>query len=284
MTRSLPAACLVSLVLLAVTGTARADPAADRPYWRRNLFKRFLGDQKFLATTWWPAEGRRYDFSIPMVTAIAAASGSSTGGIDRSWQRSIETWTTGEKRDVAEAFTLLGDSKTAAALLGGTYLASRWAGNLRMQRTASLSSEALLNTALYTGLLKRLTRRTRPASSGVGEFFVVHPGVGQEPTSFPSGHATGAFAVATIFAWEFREKRWVGWAAYGTASLVAVSRVGLGRHFPSDVLAGAVLGRSVGRMVTHRAGGEVASHPWDRLEPIYEPRNGGIGIGYRRVW
>ena len=126
--------------------------------------------------------------------------------------------------------------------------------------------------------------QTRPASSGVGEFFVVRPGEGQEPTSFPSGHATGAFAVAAVFAWEFRERRWARWVAYGTASLVAVSRVGLGRHFPSDVLAGAVLGRSIGRMVTHRAGGEAGSRPRNRLELIYEPRNGGIGIGYRRAW
>ncbi len=262
-------------------------PEVDaRPYWRRNLLKRFLGDQKFLAVSWWPAESRHYEFSVPLVIAVLEASGSAdgAGGLDLRWERSIEGWSVGERRDVAEGLTRLGDAESAIVLVGSTYLISRWIGNERTERAASLSAEALMNTALHTALLKRLTRRTRPAAGGVGDFFVVHPQGGQETTSFPSGHASGAFAVATVFAWEFRDKRWVPWVAYGTAGLIGLSRVGLGRHFPSDVLAGAVLGHSTGRMVVHRNGGADEMRRGTRLEPLFEPRNNDLGIGYRRTW
>lgn len=257
--------------------------ADDRPYWRTNLFRRFLGDQKFLLTTWWPAESRRYTFSFPLIGAVAGASGS-FGEFDRSWQRSAEEWTEGTRRDVAEAISRLGSSESALVLLGSTYLISRWAGNERMQRASSLSAEALLSTAVYSTLLKRLTRRTRPSQSGTGEFFVFRGGQGQSTSSFPSGHAMGAFAVAGVFSREFRDKRWVRWVAYGTAGLIAFSRVSLGRHFPTDVIAGAVIGDSVGRMVVHRSGGEASSIGRFRLAPLYEPRNNGYGLTYRHAW
>ncbi|MGQ9588409.1 MAG: phosphatase PAP2 family protein [Thermoplasmata archaeon] len=61
--------------------------------------------------------------------------------------------------------------------------------------------------------------------------------------SFPSGHATRAFAMA-VFIWlGFRWK--AGVVATGVALLIGMSRVYLGVHWPSDVLTGAVLGAAV---------------------------------------
>lgn len=57
--------------------------------------------------------------------------------------------------------------------------------------------------------------------------------------SFPSGHATQAFMAATIFAAAFRRFRA---AIFSVAALVAFSRVYLGAHYLSDVMAGSVLG------------------------------------------
>lgn len=61
--------------------------------------------------------------------------------------------------------------------------------------------------------------------------------------SFPSGHATVAFVGAFVLAWRYPRLRW---ALFGFASLVALSRVHLGVHYPSDVLAGSALGCLIG--------------------------------------
>ncbi len=58
--------------------------------------------------------------------------------------------------------------------------------------------------------------------------------------SFPSGHASRAFAMATLIA--FGTKHRVGATAFVLAALIGVSRIYLGLHWPTDVLGGAVVG------------------------------------------
>jgi undecaprenyl-diphosphatase len=93
-------------------------------------------------------------------------------------------------------------------------------------------------------LLKNLLCRARPNAAGAGEFFAAFPcvPVPYALASFPSGHATTAFALATVLSLWYPRGRWV-WGA--GAVLVGWSRIVLGSHFPSDVLAGAVLGAAV---------------------------------------
>ncbi len=64
--------------------------------------------------------------------------------------------------------------------------------------------------------------------------------------SFPSGHTQIAFTVATVLLWAFARAGKLKWwgvvIILGVASLIGVSRIYVGAHFPSDVLGGAVLG------------------------------------------
>ncbi len=97
----------------------------------------------------------------------------------------------------------------------------------------------LVVVAIAVFSLKALFGRSRPCM--VAD---VHALVFATPTdpSFPSGHAAGAFALAAYVALEARVHVVVKVALFVIAAGIALSRVVLGVHFPSDVLAGALLG------------------------------------------
>jgi membrane-associated phospholipid phosphatase len=86
--------------------------------------------------------------------------------------------------------------------------------------------------------LKSVTNVTRPADKYPNEIFVTTP---EHNGAFPSGHATLAFATATSLAIQYK-KWYITVPAYVWASAVGYSRIYLGYHLPSQVLAGAALG------------------------------------------
>lgn len=69
------------------------------------------------------------------------------------------------------------------------------------------------------------------------------------PYSFPSGHTSTAFVLATVLAWRKPEARKY---FYGIAVLVGISRMYLGVHFPSDIIVGALVGHASGKTVLKR--------------------------------
>lgn len=104
----------------------------------------------------------------------------------------------------------------------------------------------LVAVAIAVFGLKAAFGRARPCSCLAD----VHALVFSTPTdpSFPSGHAAGAFAVAAFVAFEPRVHVGVKVVLFVVAIGIALSRVVLGVHFPSDVFAGAVLGTTIAIM------------------------------------
>lgn len=92
---------------------------------------------------------------------------------------------------------------------------------------------------LYKVLKNRL-RRNRPAQAIAGFHSVITPA---DQFSFPSGHTSGAFLVATVAAGLFPL---LFWPLYLWAAAVGAARILLGVHFPTDTLAGATMGTSIG--------------------------------------
>ena len=98
---------------------------------------------------------------------------------------------------------------------------------------------------LSSSVIKALVARPRPCHEvdGMpvlqGIHLLVTCGSGK---SFPSSHAVNNFAMATLFAYYYR--RWT-WPFFVWATLVALSRVAVGVHYPSDIAGGAIIGMLV---------------------------------------
>lgn len=118
----------------------------------------------------------------------------------------------------------------------------------RLKDAGEMCLYTLAASTLVVHLTKHLFGRPRPRlfDKGLAEWGASLLAGIQGFDSFPSGHATSTFAVATICARAYPRARVL---FYGGASVVAFSRVYLGSHFLSDVVAGLILGLLVGHLM-----------------------------------
>lgn len=145
-----------------------------------------------------------------------------------------------EGRNAAQFASGSGSLIYLAAGLGLPLLEDGAHGKAHTARVA----DALLVTGALTEGIKALTREKRPDSN--------------ERDSFPSGHTSAAFAVATVES-AIHPRQGVLWFAGATA--IGLSRIRLNRHHPQDVAAGALLGIVVGRLEVAQSHGIVLT-PW----------------------
>jgi hypothetical protein len=137
----------------------------------------------------------------------------------------------------------LGASYTLAGFSGATYLLGKTIGNEHVSKTGLMGLEALAHAEVIVYGLKYATGRERPTENdGKGRFW-------KGSDSFPSGHSTTTFAVATVFAYEYSRHIAVPIAAYSVATAIAASRTAARRHWVSDVAVGASFGFLIGRYV-----------------------------------
>lgn len=106
-----------------------------------------------------------------------------------------------------------------------------------LTQEAFVVGASVVASTVITTLMKKTIDRPRP--------FVTYPDIVKlsdvGSASFPSGHTSGAFSLATALSLEC-PKWYVVAPSYIWASAVAYSRMDLGVHYPSDVLMGAVVG------------------------------------------
>ena len=126
-----------------------------------------------------------------------------------------------------------GEQITFAMIAGG------WLAHDDHLRNSGIDAlEASVISSMVTKIGKKAFRRERPN--------------GSDNQSFPSGHATNAFAIATAISSDYGDQHpSVPIIAYTLATSVAFARVNDKVHFPADVVAGALIGRAVAKGVTH---------------------------------
>lgn len=161
---------------------------------------------------------------------------------------------------VGGTFGGIGVMAPAAGLL---FVAGRGSDDPRFRAVTYDLAQAMVVTQAYTTALKLGVGRTRPDGSNA--------------LSFPSGHTSNAFALATVARHHYGAR--AGALAYGAAGLIGISRLEKDVHHLSDVLAGAALGYVVGRTVVRENGEPIRGEKQLTLVPVSDPRGRGIGLG-----
>jgi len=134
-------------------------------------------------------------------------------------------------------------------VLGGFYLAGALGNNDKASAVAQDGLTAcLIASGIVTPTLKFITGRARPRENvGIAHFRPLSGSYALN-SSFPSGHTTQAFALASAISGHYDDS-WVKYSSYTVAGLVGVARSYHDAHFASDVLAGALVGTLVGQSV-----------------------------------
>lgn len=123
-----------------------------------------------------------------------------------------------------------GSSPTALALGN---ISVFYFGGEKEKNIVKLAVTSWAGAFATTTLIKGLVNRERPE----------HQYSSRWDSSFPSGHTSSWFALATVYSAKYPKYTI---PLYGAGVLVGLSRIYLGEHYPSDVLTGAIIGVGFG--------------------------------------
>ncbi len=141
-------------------------------------------------------------------------------------------------------------SSYSLGVMGGFYLYGALGNN---QKSINVGEDLVLATivsAMLNQSTKMLTNRSRPRDNLDNNNFQGYTGLNNN-SSFPSGHTTEAFTLASVIATHYEDQPWVVYSSYSLASIVGMARMYNDAHWASDVLTSAFIGTLVGRTIVH---------------------------------
>ena len=171
----------------------------------------------------------------------------------------------------------------------GLYALGAFTKNQKLAETGRLAAEAVVDASIVAEAVKLAANRDRPdQGEQTGEFWPSGTKGYSINGSFPSGHATAAWALARVIGAEYSSfvPRVL---AYGFATAVSISRVTGREHFPSDVLVGSGIGFLTGGYVYrhHSASRENSL----LIQPLVDLRTRTAGVSitvpvndFRHLW
>jgi membrane-associated phospholipid phosphatase len=194
--------------------------------------------------------------------------GAAASGVGGRFDQTTRTALGGRADDFGATGATVGGLKVMAPLTLSLFAAARFSHSGAFRAFSYDATQAVVVNALYTEIFKKAVSRTRPDSS--------------DRLSFPSGHASSAFALATVAERHYGWK--VGVPSYLVASAIGLSRIESNRHYLSDVLAGATLGIITGRTVVRTNGEPGGRHRSFSLAPMADAEGSGVGVGASVSW
>jgi membrane-associated phospholipid phosphatase len=184
-----------------------------------------------------------------------------------------------DQRHLAQAFQPLGNTAIVLPVAFGLYGVARLIHHPKLARR---SIRTALSVTVSGGLAlgaKEVFGRARPYERpGQSDYFKPF----SHHDSFPSGHATTAFAAAVALDRE-TSGRWVPWLVYPAATLVGWSRVHDRKHWTSDVVAGAALGGWTAWKTEDFLAYRALGVPVQRTSLWLSPERGGVRVAVVRA-
>ncbi len=159
---------------------------------------------------------------------------------------------------VGKSFSKYGEAVYAMPIIAGFGVYGWVTHSPREKETFFMVTEALATSSTWTSLLKVGCGRERPyqreaqESDWLGPFGVFSSEAnrhGKQFTSFPSGHSSAIWSIATILAHQYPRHYIVPVLSYSIATTVAYSRMVVDAHWLSDVVVGSALGYLCARQV-----------------------------------
>ena len=172
--------------------------------------------------------------------------------------------------DIFEPF---GNGAFTVPALATVYFLSHFHENEKAKRTALIATESFLITGLYTTVLKYSFGRHRPRTGNSSTSFDGFS-TNRNSNSFPSGHTSTAFAIATVVANEYEKTPYIKPISYGIATLTGLSRINYEAHWASDVFFGAALGYFTSKTLLRLHNNKKGQH--FTIYPRADSRGGGI--------
>lgn len=251
--------------------TPKASPT---PSLEKQFFKNIACDQIAIWTSPFRLRGQDAKWLVPLGLSTAAL-------IATDRRTSAFVSRNGSLPAVSRNFSQGGSFYATGGVAAGLYIIGRSTGNRRMRETGLLAAEALIDSGIVAQTLKFTTQRPRPNNDGGrGRFFT-------GGNSFPSGHATSVWSLATVIAYEYQDRPFIRYGAFAAATAVSLSRYSGRNHFLSDVLVGSAIGFGIGRFVYRARHVEIKKandNPLPKttklipvIVPIYERRTGTFG-------
>lgn len=240
-----PAFIIAVLIIVSYPGpTFAQDQDKDDNY---RLNKEFLNSLQhdFISVSTSPSKWQQKD-----LLTFAAVLG--TGVFLYSVDPEIHHWSREQQNSslerTASFFSAFGNGAFLGGLSAALYLSGELTDSQWLRKTALLSLESLGTSAVIVLSIKFITGRARPQSGKSRDTYRPFS-TAANFSSFPSGHSSSAFAVATVIASE-SDILIIDVFSYFLASMVALSRVQNNKHWASDVFIGSSIGYFIGKKIS----------------------------------
>lgn len=232
----------------------------------RNYFKGIFSDIAYTASS--PS---RWDNSDWIMAGSVVVGTGFFIGLDQEIRDVFKDNRSSTTDDFANLFEPFGNGVVTIPALAAFYIFGHYDENDKAKQTALIAAESFLITGLYTTVLKVSMGRHRPSTGNSSTSF---DGFTTDHKSFPSGHTSTAFAIATVIANKYEETPYIKPISYGIASLTGLSRINDNKHWASDVFFGAALGYFTSKTILRLHNNKKGQH--FTIYPRANSRGGGI--------